>query len=177
MQRYNIVNYYEYPADVVVQLLMETPNFYNLSDLPNVSTNKLLEERDLGDRKIIKVEWCVHGQMPTIVQKVVKPEMMTFIEDSIWDRTTRVYSTKIIPHFFKNVVNCSHKVELTDNKDGRTKRVLSGFFEFKVPVIGPVFEGAVITHLKKNADEDFKLSSRALKQYIEKNGMPEIKKA
>ncbi len=176
MQRYNIVNYYDYPVDVVIQVLMETPNIYDLQDLPNVSTNELIEERDLGDKKIIKVKWCVHGQIPKAAQKIIKPEMLTFVEDSVWDRTTKTYSTKIIPHFFKNVVDCRHKLEFFDNKDGRTKRVISGYFEFKLPIVGPLFEGVVLTYLKQNADADFKMSSKALKSYIDKNGIPEIKK-
>jgi hypothetical protein len=173
MQKYNVVNYYEYPVDVVCQVLMETPNIYNLADLPNVSTNQQLEDRDAGDKKYIKVKWDVQGQLPPIVQKVVKPNMLTFVEDSVWDRRTRVYSTKILPSFFKNVIDAHHQLEFTEEK-GRTKRLLRGHFEFKVPVVGPIFEGLVVNLLKQNIEADFKLSTKALVQYIEKNGVPEI---
>lgn len=176
MQRYRFTDYYTCPLDVTVHLLMETPGIYDLQDLPNVSKSELMEERDAGDRKYIKVKWNVHGQIPPLAQKIIKPEMLTFIEDSVWDRKTLTYSTKIIPHFFKQQVDCRHKVEFFDNGDGRTKRVLSGFFEFKVPIIGPLFEVVVIKYLKQNSDADFKLSSNALKKYIEKNGMPQLPK-
>jgi len=173
MQRYRFVDYYDFPIGVVVHLLMENA-LYSLQDLPNVSNNTLLEERDAGDKKFIKVKWCVHGQIPPIAQKLVRPEMLTFIEDSVWDRTTLTYSTKIIPHFFKNQVDCRHKVEFFDNGDGRTRRVLSGFFEFKVPIIGPVFETVVLKYLKQNAEEDFKMGNNAIKKYVKEHGMPEI---
>jgi len=173
MQKYNVTNYYDYPVDVVCQVLMEIPNIYSLADLPNVSTNELVEERNVGDKKYLKVKWDVQGQLPPIVQKVVKPNMLTFVEDSVWDRTRRIYSTKIIPGFFKNAIDAHHELEFLDEK-GRTKRVLRGHFEFKVPIVGPIFEGLVINLLKQNIDADFKLSTKALKQYIEKNGVPEI---
>ena len=176
MQRYRIIDYYDYPLDVVVELLMETPGIYDMQDLPNVSTNEPLEERDEGDKKYIKVKWCVHGQIPRAAQRVVRPEMLTFIEDSVWDRKKLTYSAKIIPHFFKKQVNCRHKVEFFDNGDGRTRRVLSGFFEFKIPIVGQIFEPVVMKHLRQNAEEDLKMSNIALERYIEKHGMPEIKK-
>ncbi len=175
MQRYNIVNYYDFPIDVVVELLMEKA-IYNLNDLPNVSTNELIEERDTGDKKFIKVKWCVHGQIPKAAQMIIRPETLTFLEDSVWDRKTRVYSTKIIPHFFKNQVDARHKVEFHDNKDGRTKRVLSGTFEFKIPIVGAIFEPVVLHYLKQNAEEDFKIGNNALGKWIKENGMPDLKK-
>ena len=175
MQKYNVVNYYDYPVDVVCQVLMEVPNIYSLADLPNVSTNVPIEERDAGDKKYIKVKWDVHGQLPPIVQKIVKPNMLTFIEDSVWDRKKRIYSTKIIPRFFKNAIDAHHQLEFTE-EGSRTKRILRGHFEFKVPIVGPIFEGLVISLLKQNIEADFKLSTKALVQYIEKHGVPEIKK-
>ena len=39
MQRYRIVDYYDFPIDTVVDLLMETEGLYDLKDLPNVQTN------------------------------------------------------------------------------------------------------------------------------------------
>ncbi len=53
---------------------------------------------------------------------------------------------------------------------------MSGYFEFKLPIIGPIFEGVVLTYLKQNAAADFKMSTKALKSYIDRNGIPEIKK-
>jgi hypothetical protein len=175
MQRYRFTDYYDSILEVVVNLLMET-TLYNMQDLPNVSNNQPLEERDTGDKKYIKVKWNVHGQIPPIAQKLVKPEMLTFIEDSVWDRKTFTYSTKIIPNFFRNQINCQHKLEFLDNKDGRTKRIMSGYFEFKVPVIGPIFETFVIKYLKQNAEEDFKIGNNALKKYIKEHGTPDFSK-
>jgi hypothetical protein len=43
---------------------------------------------------------------------------------------------------------------------------LSGFFELKVPIIGSLFELAVVQQLKNNAEEDFKLGNNAIKKYI-----------
>lgn len=173
MQNYKITHYYDFSLKTVCYLLMDhQPPIYELIDLPNVSQAKLLEEKDLGDKKLIRNEWCVHGQIPKLAQKIIKPDMLTFIEDSVWDRKTLIYSTKIIPHHFKKVIDAHHKVEFFDNKDGRTKRILSGVFEVKIPLIGPIFEIAVLQQLKQNCEVDFKLGNDALKKYIAKNGDP-----
>ena len=173
MQRYNIVHHYNYPIKTVTKLLMEhDPPIYDLVDLPNVSTNKLLNDRWEGDKRYLQVEWCVHGQIPKLAQKIIKPDMLTFVEDSIWDGTKLTYTTRIIPHHFKNQINAQHRVTFTDAGDGRTKRVLSGIFEVKIPLIGLVFEIAILQQLKDNCEADFKISASSLKQFIEKNGDP-----
>lgn len=173
MQHYKITHYYNYQLKTVCKLLMDNDKpIYELVDLPNVSQNTPLEERDMGDKKFLKIKWCVHGQMPPIVQKVVKPEMLTFIEESVWDRKTFTYSTKIIPHFFAKQIDARHKVEFFDNGDGRTKRVLSGTFEVRIPIIGAIFELTILKVLKQNCEDDFKMSNNALKQFIDKNGDP-----
>jgi len=177
MQRYRFIQYFDYDIETVVYLLMEneTP-LYDLVDLPNVSTSKPIEEQDRGDKVFIKNEWCVHGQIPRAAQKIIRPEMLTFIEDSVWDRKKRVYSTKVLPHHFKRQVNCRHKCEYFDNGDGRTKRIVSGFLEVKIPVIGQIFELAVIKYIKQNAEADYDITKKMLNKYIEENGLPEIKK-
>lgn len=178
MQRYRIIHFYDYHIDTVTSLLMDSKvPIYDLADLPNVSTNKLLSEKDEGDKRYLKVEWCVHGQIPKIAQKIIRPEMLTFVEDSIWDRTTKTYSTKIIPHFFKKQFDARHKVEFTDHGDGRTMRVLTGHFDAKIPIVGPVFEQVVMKYLKQNAEEDFRISARSLDSYITKNGDPNADKS
>ncbi len=178
MQRYKITHYYDYGLDTVCDILMDSKTpLYELVDLPNVSATKPISEKDTGDKKYIKNEWCVHGQIPKIAQKLIKPEMLTFIEDSVWDRKKKTYTAKIIPHFFKKQLNARHKVVFSDNGDGRTKRDLVGFIEVKLPIIGRVFELAVIQHLKDNAEADFKISKEALTQYIEKYGDPHADKA
>ena len=173
MQKYKITHYYEYHIDTVVKLLMDNEEpIYDLLDLPNASSITPLEERDEGNRKIIKNEWCVHGQMPKIVQKVVRPDMLTFVEDSIWDRENLTYTARIIPHHFNKQINARHKVEFYDNGDGRTKRVLLGVFEVKIPVVGSVMEPLLLKYIKQNAEEDFEMSRKALEAWIEKHGDP-----
>lgn len=173
MERYRFVDYYDFYIDTVVKLLMENePPIYDLVDLPNVSQSTPIETRDAGDKKYIKNKWCVHGQIPKPVQKIVRPEMLSFIEDSVWDRKALTYTTKVIPFFLKNLIDVGHKVEFKDAGDGRTQRIISGYFELKIPLIGHIFDKAVIVHVKKNAEDDFKLSNNALIQYITKNGDP-----
>lgn len=178
MEKYNITHYYDFHIDTVTQILMDSKEpIYDLLDLPNASGLKPISERDEGDKKFIKNEWCVHGQIPPIAQKLIRPDMLTFIEDSVWDRTTKMYTANIIPHHFSKVITAKHRVEFYDNGDGRTRRALKGIFEARIPIIGPIFEKTVIKYLKQNAEEDFKLSRRALEKYVEKNGDPNAEKS
>ncbi len=178
MERYNIVQYYDFYVDTVCKILMDNDQpSYSLEDLPNVSQSIPLECVEKDGIKYIKNKWNVHGQMPPIVQKIIKPEHLNFIEESTWDRAKHLYSTKIIPGVLRDKINCAHKLEFIDEGDGRTKRVLTGHFELKIPIVGPVFEGIVVTLLKKNCDDDYRLSVKAIEDHVRKNGDPHAEKS
>ena len=49
--------------------------------------------------------------------------MLTFVEDSVWDRTNNTYTCNIIPHHFSKVVTAKHRVEFYDEGGSRMNRL------------------------------------------------------
>jgi hypothetical protein len=104
----------------------------------------------------------VHGQIPKIAQKVVRPETLTFLELSLWDDETTTFTTKIIPHYFKDKFICRTISAWAADGPDKCKRTFSGSLVIKFPVFGGILEKTIIDQLKKNNDQNAVMVKAAL---------------
>lgn len=164
--KFKMEHRFEWPVADIVQLLKNGEELCPMDELPNVSSRKIIEQRREGKKIFQRVEWCVHGQIPPIAQKLVSPEKMTFIERSVWDDDESAYRTKIEPHFFRNQLECSTISAWKDDGKGKTVRKFEGELKIKIPVIGPILEGTIVDYLKKNNDKNALIVKRFLNQRL-----------
>lgn len=160
--KFSMKHYFDCPAEKVVELLKNGEDICPMDKLPNVSARKVIERRREGKKLYGTVEWCVHGQIPPVAQKIVNPDMLTFTEKSVWDDDTSAFTTKIIPHVLKNQLNCQTVSTWEKDKDGKTVRSFKGDLTIKIPIIGPLLEKTVVDLLKKNNDKNAEL----VKEYL-----------
>ncbi|HOX29432.1 MAG TPA: hypothetical protein PLQ76_09800 [bacterium] len=151
------------PIDAVLEFLTEE-FIFDANKLPNVQGSKLLEEKITEDMKYWRNEWCAHGQIPKIVQHIIQPKMLTWVEETTYYRKKKEYYTKITPFFFRNVFKCENKGYFVRVSDHEVKRVQEGLLEIKIPVFGQMIEETIISHLRKNFDEEYKVSSKIVKE-------------
>jgi hypothetical protein len=154
---------FDWPASRIVPILSAGEDIVPMEDLPNVSQRKVLERKRSGSKMYSKLEWNVHGQIPKIAQKIISPEKLNFIEESMWDDDTQTFSVRITPHFFKKQIICKTTSSWSDHDGGaKSKRVFGGSLEIRIPVIGPIMERTIIDYLKKNNDENAVMVRKAL---------------
>ena len=160
---------FKYPCDKVAKILMDTEeSSYDMSELENVTKWKSIKEINEPDRRIGTKEWCAHGQIPKALQHILSPRMLTWLEHSEWNRKTNTYSFRIETFYMKNIVSCSGR---TIFKASGTDKCIRDFYidlKVNIPVLGPLVEGLVIDFLKKNEEQDFNLSARALEKALGK---------
>lgn len=153
------------PVDKVVYILMESDKeITKPEELPNVKSRKVLKEKWEGDKKYITVEWCAHGEIPKAAQRIIKPKMLTWIEESVWDRKERTYLFKIKTHYFTNLVKCFGTVSFHPKGQTKTIKKLDGILEINIPLIGKIMEKAVARHLYINFDKEHEISSKKVKE-------------
>lgn len=148
-----LVHYFNWPAEKIIEILKAGEDLFSMEDLPNVSSRKEIEKRRTGSKLYRKYEWCVHGQIPPIAQKFIKPEMLTFVEDTVWDDNTSTFDVKVIPHFLKNSLTCYTKSKWGAANNIRTKRIVECAITVKIPIIGPILEKTILDYFKKNNDK------------------------
>lgn len=156
---------FDWPASLIVPILAAGEDIVPMEDLPNVTQRKVLERRREGSKMFSRLEWNVHGQIPKIAQKIISPEKLNFIEESVWDDQTQAFTVRILPHFFRKQITCRTVSTWSDHDGGKkARRVFGGTLEIHIPVIGPIMERTIIDYLKKNNDENAKMVRKALAQ-------------
>ena len=151
------------PYDDVLRYMTEEYAF-EPSTLPNVQQFKLIEEIVTEDKKSWKNEWCAHGQIPKVVQHILQPKMLTWIEATTLDRRTRVFTSTITPFYFRNVFRCQSCGYFKKLSDNEFLRITEGVLEIRIPVFGRIIEEAILSHLKHNFDAEYKITHKAVKE-------------
>lgn len=151
------------PYEEVVHFLTEEYVF-EPTKLENVKSNKPISEVVTEDKKYWKNEWCAHGQIPKIVQHIITPKMLTWVEETTFDRKKITYHTKITPFYMKNVVRCESDGYFVKVSDRELLRVQSGFLDIRIPIFGSFIEEQIIAGLRQNFDQEYKVTFKVVKE-------------
>ncbi|HOX27820.1 MAG TPA: hypothetical protein PLQ76_01555 [bacterium] len=160
--KFTMVHKFGWPVEKVTDILKAGEDLFPMENLPNVNMRKLVEKKRAGSKIIKKFEWCVHGQIPKIAQKIFSPESLTFIEDSVWDDDKCAFESRITPHLFKSVVTCETTSAWRSSPDGGAERRVDSTITIAIPIIGPVAEKAISDHFRKNNDQSAELVRKGL---------------
>jgi hypothetical protein len=155
------------PIEDVIHFLSEE-NVFDPQKMPNVKGNKALVEKVTEETKYWKNQWSAHGQIPKIVQHLIKPEMLSWIEETTYDRKNKTYFTKITPFYFKNVFFCENRGYFVKVSDNVVLRVNDGEIRIKVPVFGQFVEEQIILHMRQNFDVEYRESYKIVKEKFNK---------
>lgn len=162
MKTFRFEDHFGWPARDIIQFFVDGVDLVPQEMLDDVKAKKELVSRREGTKAYYKSEWCVHGQIPPLAQKIVRPEMLTFIEDTVWDDEAAMFSTKITPHFFKKQLVCETTSKYWDDGNGGAKRDFRGKIHVNIPIIGPVVESAIVDGLRKNNKQNYNLMIKEL---------------
>lgn len=164
--RFHMEHQFNWPTEKIVEILKSGQYLVPMDKMPNVNEYREVSVERKGSKIFKKCEWCVHGKIPKMAQKVIRPEMLTFIENTVWDDETTTFTTKIIPHFFKNQFDCRTQSKWGSAGEGKTVRKFQGNIIIKFPLIGPPVEKAIIQQLKANNDRNAVLVREALAERL-----------
>lgn len=163
--RYKTERTFDFSCEKVTKQLMDTVDGgYDMAELDDVTMWKTVKEVESPEKRIAIKEWCAHAQIPRTLQHVIAPRMLTWLEHSEWNRINNTYSFRIEPFYLKNVVSCQGRTTFRENGADKCVRQFDIELKVKIPVFGAIFEGLVVDYLKKNEEQDFKLSAKALEK-------------
>lgn len=151
------------PVKDAIEFLTEEYVF-DPQKLQNVKDNKTIEESITPEKKHWKNQWCAHGQIPKLVQHIISPKMLTWIEETTYDRKAKTYFTKITPFYFRNMFFCESRGSYVVKSDSEFVRRNDGVLDIKIPVFGRFIEEQIIAHLRQNFDQEYKETYRVIKE-------------
>lgn len=147
--------------EISVEKFEKHLNHPNLNDaldaMPAFRSRTLENERDLGDGV---TEWSFRvvagGQLPKPAQKIVKGDMLSWLEVSKFVPSEHCIYWRIEPDAFKGKFEGSGTWKLED-KAGGTRRTIEGTISVKIPIVGKIIEKFLVEEMKKNYDVEPRL--------------------
>jgi hypothetical protein len=152
---------FDWPLEKIAPLLAHE-ELVDFEDLPNVSRRKFLERRREGNKTIKVCEWNVHGRIPKPAQRIIRPEMLTFTEHTVWNDDTCTFDSRIEPHYLKSIFKVRSHSRWSAHGSGKTRRHIETVVEVNIPFIGQLVERAIIDQLKKNTEKATEGAKKAL---------------
>jgi hypothetical protein len=122
-----------------------------LGRLPKLGSPTLLDRQSDGDRVRQRVRYAFVGHLSPAVTAVVKPEKLTWVEDSTLDRAAHTTIFRILPDNYATMLEASGTITLQPGERGRTIRRTGGELRVKVPFVGRKVERAIISGLRDHA--------------------------
>ncbi len=122
-----------------------------LGRLPKLGSPTLLDRHVDGNRVHQRVRSAFVGKLSPAVTAVVKPDKLTWIEDSTLDRSTHITSLRILPDYYANLLQASGTITLQPLAKGGTVRTTEGELTVKVPFVGRKVEQAIVSGLQDHA--------------------------
>ena len=120
--------------------------------------------REEDDRFVhIKVRYSAMGMIPRPVRHILKPDMLTWIEESSYDKQGRFWTWNIVPHFFRDRITCKGKMSIVETGPEACRRETRGFIDIRIPVVGDLAESVIIDHLKKNMAQEYGMFCKTMK--------------
>lgn len=173
MLKLQYVEHFNYDRDLVFKTLRDKLIEYT-KYVPNLTYVKILEKKQL-DKDITKIraEWMGHGQIPFIVRSFLKPEMIKWRDESIWDAKKYTCTWEIIPLYFKTFVECKGIWYYQQEKKG-TKMQLDGILKIQIhsfpgvpdkiaQIAGSIIEKFIMRYLEPN----MKANMKAVRKFLE----------
>ena len=95
--------------------------------LPNVESIENLS-RDDGEESVIRLEneWRAKGNIPSVAKRFIKPEMLRWKEEVVWDEGRWICTWKIKPAFFTEHVRVEGDTTYTEVSGSATELHILG---------------------------------------------------
>ena len=164
---------FPFPAEVVFKTFRDRMDEY-VKHTPNITDIKIKSREQVSDTVLtMQCDWGGMGQIPDLVRKILKPEMLRWEDWQTWDETSLTNEWVIRPYYFREFVTC-HGV-WTYEPQGEYKCLVrcDGVFEVNITEFppfpkwlvqkaSPMVEKVIGGYIPSNMKQTF----RAIKKFI-----------
>jgi hypothetical protein len=141
------------PLDAVEDAFVDPAFLARLAQLPSFAGVELLDQQVDGDVVRQRVHYAYVGELSSAVTAIVDPAKLSWVEESVHDRTAHRADCRILPDHYANRLECSYVVRLTAQGDA-TRRTAQGDLRVHVPLLGGRAERAIVGGLRDHAERE-----------------------
>lgn len=121
-----------------------------LATLPKVGGAELLDQQVNGDRVSQRVRYHFTGELNSAVTAVVDPDRLSWVEESVLDRTSHVTTWHIVPDHYATRLTCQGTFRL-EASGPNTRRLTEAEIKVHFPLVGGRVERAIVSGLQEHA--------------------------
>jgi hypothetical protein len=148
---FHIEQHFSGSVDAVESALCSPELLARFASLPKVGGAELLDQQRDGDTIHQRVRYRFTGELSSAVTALVDPDKLSWVEDSVIDRTTHVTTWSIIPDHYATRLTCSGTFRLAGKSDELTVRTTEADIRVHFPLVGSKVEKAIISGLEEHA--------------------------
>ncbi len=155
---FEIVHEFDIPLDAIELAVLSPELCESLgSKLSNIET--LSQKTHSLTNGVLERVWSFQAnvKVPAFAKNYVTREMCAWDERSLYHLTTHSSQWSVVPHIkpeWQKYFSASGSYTLFANGDGRTKRVVRGELDLKVPVVRQVAERMILNEVKKTFEAE-----------------------
>jgi Protein of unknown function (DUF2505) len=135
-----------------VASLMSDPGFQTVLDLPDLARPDVITHDVDGSARRLTLRYRYIGQLDPIAQKVVGGRTITWVQDLRIDVSTGAGTLGFTADGVGGRADGSATVTIAATGDGSCRRVISGDFRIKIPIVGGKAERAIVPGLTRRLD-------------------------
>ncbi|MEW5947258.1 MAG: DUF2505 family protein [bacterium] len=164
--KFKLTHHFDVNTEKFEKLTTDTNLQDYIDTLPNLKEREDLEV--IEDERYVrrKVRNFAIGVIPKEIRHVLKPRMLSWIEESVYDKLKHEFEWKITPYYFRDVFKCSGTYKYIDESDSRMRREIEGDLTISVPVIGPIAERYIIRELRKNFEAEYRFTANYIRKKL-----------
>ncbi|CAN5925476.1 hypothetical protein BH11MYX4_BH11MYX4_41320 [soil metagenome] len=155
---FEVVHEFDIPLDAL-ELAVISPNlFQELSKRLHGIESVSQKEHILTDSRLERL-WSYRAsvKIPAFATRYVTPEMCAWDEKSTYDIKRHSSEWTILPHVkpeWRKLFTAKGTYALEQLESGRTRRIVNGILELRVPLVRPVAEKLIMGEVRKTFDAE-----------------------
>ena len=164
MMKYKGTHVFDAPMEFVEQA--REKRFERPEIFPEMKSRKEIERVEDGHILKSKRTMELSANVPPALRKILSPDMMKCIDESVYDRKTGVHTWNVVPMFKTDLFHCfgrSRYQEIQEDGRVKTKRELELAVEVKVPFLGKLAEQVIMEGYRKSVEKDFKTIAKMIR--------------
>ncbi|MEW6202300.1 MAG: DUF2505 family protein [bacterium] len=169
--RFKLVHYFNVNTETFQRLTSDKNLQEYIDALPNLAGREDLERWEDERYAHARIRVLAVGLIPKEVRHILKPKMLTWIEESVYDKLNHTFEWKIIPYYFRQYVECRGTYKYIDEGNSRMRREIEGMLNISAPVFGRLIEQYIIQHLKKNFDAEYRVTSNYINKKLQQESV------
>lgn len=157
MMKYKGSHVFDAPLEFVEQA--REKRFERPDVFPELKSRQEIEHIEEGNILKSKRTMELAASVPPALRKILSPDMLRCVDESVYDRSTGVHTWNVIPQFKTDLFRCFGRSQYKEFKEGdkvKTKRDLELSVEVKIPMLGKLAEQVILDGYKKNYEKDLK---------------------